>query len=74
MGKKGNLVSSGTPLDNFNRISREYFLKAMAGEIFTSREYISSITSNYNITVSAPVFDEKEVWGILFGDINLNQN
>jgi len=74
VGKNGNLVSSGTPLDNFNCSSREYFLKAMAGEIFTSREYISSITSNYNITVSAPVFDGKEVWGILFGDINLNQN
>jgi hypothetical protein len=46
----------------------------MAGGVFTSSEYISSITSNCNIAVSAPVYDGKEVWVILFGDIKLNLN
>jgi len=72
--QKGDIVASTVSVDNIGCVTREYFQKAIAGETFTSKEYISALTNNYNITISTPVFEKNEIRGILLADINLNTN
>jgi methyl-accepting chemotaxis protein len=52
--------------------SRSYYKEAIQGKPYVSKEYISTITNNYNITVSMPVYKNGVIDGIVFADINLN--
>jgi len=52
--------------------SRPYFQEAIKGKQYVSKEYISTITYNYNITVSTPIYSEGQINGIVFADINLS--
>ncbi|MCK9217889.1 MAG: methyl-accepting chemotaxis protein, partial [Firmicutes bacterium] len=52
--------------------SRLYYQEAIKGKLFVSKEYISIITGNYNITVSIPIYRNGKTAGIVFADINLN--
>jgi len=54
--------------------AREYFKRAVAGETFIGREYISVLTGNYNIPVSIPVGEGGEIKGVLLADVNLSVN
>lgn len=53
---------------------RPYFLKAISGETFISDEYISTFSSNYNITIAAPIFKSGNIQGAVLADININEN
>ena len=54
--------------------AREFFQRAIKGETFVSKEYISILTNNYNITVSMPIYEEGIIKGVILADINLNEN
>lgn len=54
--------------------ARPYFIKAIAGETFVSKEYISTLTNHYNITIAMPIYENNSIVGIILADINLNQN
>ena len=70
----GNMKASSPPMGDLDCSAREYFQKALGGEIFTGREYISVLTGNYNIPVSAPIIERGETKGVLLADVNLNIN
>lgn len=48
-------ITSDTNVSNF--VFREWFQKAIEGEIFCSRPYITVATNDVNVTVSAPIKD-----------------
>ena len=52
--------------------ARQYFKEAMAGKLYVSKEYISIITNNYNITISSPIYRNGIIDGIIFADIDLS--
>ncbi|TZE80794.1 methyl-accepting chemotaxis protein [Calorimonas adulescens] len=57
LDSKGNVlaITSDTNVSNF--VFREWFQKAIEGEIFCSRPYITVATNDVNVTVSAPIKD-----------------
>jgi len=71
---KGILQAAGTNVEYLDCSAREYFQKAISGETFVSKEYISILTKNYNITVSTPVYEDDKIVGILMADININED
>lgn len=71
---KGILQAAGTNVEYMDCSAREYFQKAISGETFVSKEYISILTNNYNITVSTPVYEGGKIAGILMADININED
>lgn len=73
---KGRIIFSNPVVPEGQRdcSAREFFQKAIKGEIFVSKEYISILTNHYNITVSVPVYEEGSVKGVIIADINLNEN
>ncbi|HOE56512.1 MAG TPA: methyl-accepting chemotaxis protein [Bacillota bacterium] len=54
--------------------AKPYFIRASQGETYVSEEYISVITSNYNITVSMPVQRNGVFKGVVMADININED
>ena len=70
----GIFKASSSSVDMLDCSAREYFQKAITGETYTGKEYVSILTGNYNIAVSTPVFEGNEIKGILMADINLNEN
>ena len=62
------------PKEIRNCSARPYFIKAIAGETFVSKEYISTLTNHYNITIAMPIYENNSIAGIILADINLNQN
>lgn len=53
---------------------RPYFQEAMKGKTFITDEYISTFTSNFNITIAAPIIKNGKVEGVILGDININED
>jgi methyl-accepting chemotaxis protein len=53
--------------------AKPYFTRASQGETYISEEYISVVTSNYNITVSMPFQQNGVLKGVLMADININE-
>ncbi len=74
--KKGYVVGAteDIPEDIKDCSARPYYQKAISGEIFISKEYISTLTNHYNITISMPVYENDRIAGVVLADINLNQN
>ena len=70
----GSMKSSSPPMGELDCSAREYFKRAVAGETFIGREYISVLTGNYNIPVSIPVGEGGEIKGVLLADVNLSVN
>ena len=54
--------------------SRSYFKDAMSGKTFVSKEYISTLSNNYNITISMPLYENGRIEGVILPDINLSQD
>jgi len=73
---KGRIIYSNPVVTDGQRdcSAREFFQKAIQGEVYVSKEYISILTNHYNITVSVPIYEEGSVSGVLLADINLNEN
>ena len=67
-------ASREIPDDQRDCSARVFFQRAIKGETFVSKEYISILTNNYNITVSMPIYEEGIIKGALIVDINLNEN
>ena len=76
VNKKGVIIgaSSKVPKEQRDCSAREFFQKAIAGETYISKEYISVLTNHYNITISTPVYEGGNIIGVLLADINLNEN
>lgn len=74
--KKGIIVGASpvVPKEQRNCSARAFFQKAMAGETYISKEYISILTNHYNITISTPIYEGDIIKGVLIADINLNEN
>ena len=53
---------------------KDYFHDAMDGKMYISDAYISKSSSNYNITLSVPVYSNKQIIGVIMADININEN
>lgn len=62
------------PQEQRNCSARPYFIKAITGETFVSKQYISTLTNHYNITIAMPVYEKNAIAGIVLADINLNQD
>ncbi len=56
-----------------NCSSRPYFMPALKGETYVSKEYISTVGGHYNITVSMPIIKDGKIIGVLLSDININE-
>lgn len=67
------VTSENVPEEHRDVSARPYFLKAMSGETFISKEYISTFSNNYNITIATPIFENNKAVGAVLADINLNQ-
>ncbi|SHI50930.1 methyl-accepting chemotaxis protein [Lutispora thermophila] len=74
--ENGRLLYSSpeVPVDQRSCSAREFFQRAVKGETYVSKEYISILTNHYNITVSIPIYEGGNVKGVLLADINLNDN
>ena len=70
----GELRGTSAPVEVQNCSSREYFQRALTGETYTSAEYISLFSSNYNITIATPIHEKNTVAGIILADISLKEN
>ncbi len=57
-----------------DRSARPYFQTAIKGETFVSKEYISSFTNHYNISVVMPLYEKGQISGVILADINLNED
>jgi len=71
---EGDIVASNRSGD-VGQVSvgdREYFREAMGGREVISKAIESRITGNPVFTVAAPMPDDGEVGGVLFGVVNLN--
>ncbi|MPN10461.1 hypothetical protein SDC9_157756 [bioreactor metagenome] len=66
-------ASPVVPKEQRDCSARAFFQRAMAGETYVSKEYISVLTNHYNITISIPLYEEGTVQGVLLADINLNE-
>lgn len=75
-GKDGNIkgATEEIPEEIRDCSARPYFQKAISGETFVSKEYISTLTNNYNITISMPLYENGRIEGVILTDINLNQD
>ncbi|MBV7273937.1 hypothetical protein JMF89_08375 [Clostridiaceae bacterium UIB06] len=73
--KKGYMVGAtiDIPKEFRSCYGRPYFLPALNGQVYVSKEYISIATGHYNITVTMPIKKNNEIIGIMLGDINLNE-
>ena len=73
--KKGYMVGAtiDIPKEFRSCYGRPYFLPALNGQVYVSKEYISIATGHYNITVTMPIKNNGEIIGIMLGDINLNE-
>ena len=76
IGKDGYIkgATEKLPKEISDCSARPYFQRAVAGETFVSKEYISTLTNNYNITVAMPLFDNGRIDGVITADINLNKD
>ncbi len=76
INKSGHLVGATVdlPQELRDRSARPYFVNAMKGETFISKEYVSSFTNNYNISVSVPLYKNGIIAGVILADINVNEN
>ncbi|MFA7572814.1 MAG: methyl-accepting chemotaxis protein [Lutispora sp.] len=76
VNKKGVIIggSSEVPKEQRDCSARAFFQKAIVGETYVSKEYISVLTNHYNITISTPVYEGGNIIGVLLADINLNEN
>lgn len=74
--KKGVITGASPEVSGEQRdcSARVFFQKAITGETYISKEYISILTNHYNITISTPVYEGSIIKGILLADINLNEN
>ncbi|HDQ93196.1 MAG TPA: Cache sensor-containing methyl-accepting chemotaxis sensory transducer, partial [Synergistetes bacterium] len=61
----GKLRGTSAPVEIQDCSSREYFQRAIAGETYTSEEYISLFSSNYNITIATPIHENHGAGGII---------
>ena len=66
-------ASPEVPKEQRDCSARVFFQRAMAGETYVSKEYISILTNHYNITISIPLYEGGTVQGVLLADINLNE-
>lgn len=76
ISKKGRqeVTTEDVPEEHRDVSARPYFLKAIAGETFISKEYISTFSNHYNITICMPIFENGATVGAILADINLNEN
>jgi len=70
----GILKGTSAPVETQDCSSREYFQKAIAGETYSTGEYISLFSNNYNITIATPIYQNHVVGGIILADISLKEN
>lgn len=50
---------------------RDYFTKAIAGNYYCSKPYISLDSYNYCIALAVPIKDHNKIIGVLMGDLNI---
>lgn len=50
---------------------RDYFTKAIAGNDYCSKPYISLDSYNYCIALAVPIKDHNKIIGVLMGDLNI---
>ena len=76
INKEGYLVGAtlDLPHELRDRSARPYFINAIKGDVFVSKEYVSSYTNNYNISVAVPLYSAGQIAGVLLADINLSEN
>lgn len=74
--KNGMIIGASMDIANElrDRSARPYFQCAIKGETFVSKEYISSFTNHYNISVVMPLYEKDQISGVILADINLNEN
>lgn len=72
MDEKGDQIAR-TSGKLTNRKDREYFKRALAGEVFVSQPYISVFTDKPAITVSAPIRRNGQIVGVFAADISLKK-
>ncbi len=72
---KGHLIGAtiDLPEELRDRSARPYFKNAIKGNTFVSKEYVSSQTNNYNITVATPLYEMGQIVGIVMADINISE-
>ncbi|SCY61036.1 methyl-accepting chemotaxis protein [Alkaliphilus peptidifermentans] len=68
------ITTEDVPEEHRDVSARPYFLKAISGETFISKEYISTFTNNYNITIAVPIFKGQVTIGVILADVNLNES
>ncbi|KJS17332.1 MAG: hypothetical protein VR69_05785 [Peptococcaceae bacterium BRH_c4b] len=69
--QEGNFVFSRPPAGLPNASTREWWRRAIKGEVYLSTPYISAITRKPCITVSVPVKSGGQVIGVLGADVGL---
>lgn len=69
--REGNFVFSRPPAGLPNASTREWWRRAMQGEVYLSPPYVSAITRKPCITVSVPVKSGGRVIGVLGADVGL---
>ena len=72
-GVDGNIIATtNNETRSINIAHRDYFRKAIKGETYISKPYVSSATYNFCVTVSMPVKNSSdEIIGILLADANI---
>lgn len=76
LDSKGYVIGSTTEIpENIKDCSaKPYYITAMQDQTYISKEYISSASGNYNITVAMPIIYKDTIKGVLMADININEN
>ncbi|MTI83854.1 MAG: methyl-accepting chemotaxis protein [Firmicutes bacterium] len=67
----GNFIFSEPPAGLANAKVRDWWRKAITGQIFVSPVYVSAITRKPCLTVSVPVIENSYVVGVIGADIGL---
>lgn len=67
----GSFVYSNPPAGLLNAKARKWFIAAVSGEEYVSEVYISALTKRKCITISAPIFQNGQIAGVIGADISV---
>lgn len=63
--------SENLNIDSLDVSHREYFIKSMKGQSFTTTPYISTASQNYCVSITIPILRNNQFDGILLFDVSL---
>lgn len=69
----GTFIFSNPPAGLANAKVRPWFREAMSGNTFVSQVYTSALTKNPCLTISLPIFNERQVIGVIGVDLSLKK-